>query len=141
MNGNRVSTSTRNGRLITGFLIGIASVSLFSACAAGGNAGSSGATDPAEAIVGTWGSTGDRQPHLVFDDGSVTGTDGCNGITSTYTVDGDTISIDPFMSTLKACSGVDTWLRLIHTVQIDGDALVVRDSSGGQIGTLDRNDG
>jgi heat shock protein HslJ len=140
MTGNHSSTSRRNGRLITGFLIGIASVSLFTACAGGGaNAGST--PDPESAVVGTWGSTAKDQPHLTFDDGKVTGTDGCNNIATTYTVDGDAIALKSFMSTMKACLGVDPWLGAVHTVEIDGDALIVRNSSGDQIGTLDRNDG
>jgi heat shock protein HslJ len=140
MSGNRTSTSHRKGRLITGFLIGIASVSLFTACAAGG--GTAGRTpDPGDAVTGTWGSTTNGQPHLAFADGTVTGTDGCNGISTTYTVDGDTITVASFMSTEKACAGVDTWLRSVRSVEIDGDALIVYNSSGDQIGTLDRNDG
>lgn len=140
MTGFRSSTSRRNGRLITGFLVGVASISLFAACSAsGGTVGSTPSS--ASAVIGTWGSTATAQPHLVFDDGKVTGTDGCNGISTTYTVDGDTITLESFMSTQKGCPGVDTWLRTIHSVQIDGDALIVRNSSGDQIGTLDRNDG
>jgi heat shock protein HslJ len=140
MTGLGSSTFRRNGRLITGFLVGLASVSLFSACAAGVPAGG-GTPAPADAVVGTWGSTAANQPHLAFDDGQVTGTDGCNGITTSYTVDGDTITLDRFMSTQKACSGVDTWLRNVRSVQVDGDVLVVLDAQGEQIGSLDRNDG
>jgi heat shock protein HslJ len=127
--------------LITAFLVGVASMSLLSACAAGTGAGAGGAEDPSDAIVGTWGSTADKQPHLVFDDGKVTGTDGCNGVSTTYTVEGDTVTLGRFMSTQMACTGVDTWLRAVHTVTIDGDALIVRNSSGDEIGTLERNDG
>ncbi|WP_166426851.1 META domain-containing protein [Labedella gwakjiensis] len=125
--------------MITGLMIGVASVSLFAACSSGAGAGS--APDPETAIVGTWGSSGKGQPNLVFDDGKVTGTDGCNGISSTYTVADGAITVARFMSTQMACTGVDTWLRGIHSVEIDGDALVVRNSAGDQIGTLDRNDG
>lgn len=140
MTGNRTSTSHRNGRLITGFLIGIASVSLFTACAAGGaTAGST--PDTESAITGTWGSTSAKQPHLVFTDGKVKGTDGCNGISTSYTVDGNKVTLKTFFSTEKACTGVDTWLHSVRSVEIDGDALIVRNSSGDQIGTLDRNDG
>ncbi|RUQ98284.1 META domain-containing protein [Labedella endophytica] len=140
MSGLSTSTFRRNGRLITAFLIGIASVSVLTACAAGSTAG--GEPDPAEAIVGTWGSTAQGQPHLVFgDDGKVSGTDGCNGVGSTYTVDGDTITLATFMSTQRACIGVDTWLRAVSTVQLDGDAIIVRNASGDEIGSLDRNDG
>lgn len=143
MTGTQPSASRRNGRLIAVLLTAVASVSLFTACAAGGgaagSAGDSGAVDTAEAIAGTWGSTGDGQPHLIFSDGSVTGTDGCNGISTTYTVEGDTVTLDPFLSTLRACTGVDTWLRSVHSVTIDGDALIVTNAAGERIGSLDRN--
>jgi heat shock protein HslJ len=140
MSGQAPSTSRRNGRLAAAFVLLAASASLFAACANGSSAGESAAADePSEAIIGTWGSTATEQPHLVFDDGQVSGSDGCNGISSTYTVDGPTITIKPFMSTLRGCIGVDTWLRSVSTVEIDGDALLVRNAAGDQIGTLDRN--
>jgi heat shock protein HslJ len=140
MSGQAPSTLRRNGRLAAAFALLAASASLFAACANGSTAGGSGAdADPAEAIVGTWGSTATEQPHLVFDEGKVTGTDGCNAISSTYTVNGSTITVKPFMSTLRACVGVDTWLRALRTVELDGDAIIIRNAAGDQIGTLDRN--
>lgn len=40
-----------------------------------------------------------------FADGEVTGSGGCNTYGGSFTVDGDTISIGPVRSTLKACMG------------------------------------
>ncbi len=139
MSGNRPSASRRTGRLVTAFGLLAAGISLFTACAGGTPVGSGDQPEPSDAILGTWGSTGERQPHLVFDNGSVTGTDGCNGISTTYSVDGDTITLSRFMSTKMACPGVDTWLQSVRTVELDGDALLVRNAAGDHIGTLERN--
>ena len=68
----------------------------------------------------------------------MTGSDGCNGIGSTYTVVDGTVEIAPFFSTLKACQGVDDWLRGVSQVQVDGDTLIVLDKNGTKIGELPR---
>jgi hypothetical protein len=41
-------------------------------------------------------------------------------------------------STLMACEDVDAWLSRLASARVDGDRLVVLDSSGAQIGTLER---
>ena len=93
----------------------------------------------ADSVVGTWGDTGDSQPHLVLSsDGSVVGTDGCNGIATTFAVDGTSIEFESFMSTFKACEGVDTWLSAVHSAEVDGDDMIVSNASGDRIGTLKR---
>jgi heat shock protein HslJ len=98
-------------------------------------AGSAGAD--AVSIIGTWGD--ENAAYLTFlDDGSLQGSDGCNGIGGTYTESGDTITVTQGFSTLMACPGVDTWLRDIATASIDGTTLVVLDSKGSEIGTLTR---
>jgi len=98
---------------------------------------SAGAT--ADAVVGTWGDTARSKPHLVLSsDGTVTGTDGCNGISTTFAVDGNSIVLERFASTMKACLGVDPWLSAIHTAVIDGDEMVVSNAQGERIGTLAR---
>jgi heat shock protein HslJ len=44
------------------------------------------------------------QAGLTFnEDGTVTGSTGCNGAGSEYTVDGDQVEFAPFVSTLMAC--------------------------------------
>ena len=98
------------------------------------------ATNVAEEIIGVWGDEVTAgQPHLEFtEDSTVNGSDGCNGISSTYTVQDDRIDVAQFVSTLKACEGVDDWLRGIRAVELDGDALVVFDASGERIGELER---
>ena len=92
-------------------------------------------------ILGTWVSDEPGKPRLAFaEDGTVKGTDGCNGISTTYEVEGETVVLEQFASTLKACKGVDDWLRGVHEVRVDGDTLLVSNSSGEEIGQLQRDD-
>ena len=89
--------------------------------------------------VGTWASDEEGQPQLVLgEDLTVTGSDGCNGITTTYRLDGGAVEFDDFMSTLKACPGVDTWLSAVKTASIDGETMTVRNRAGDEIGVLQR---
>ena len=92
-----------------------------------------------ELFIGTWSSDEPGEPHLTFgNDGTVRGSDGCNGISTTFTSDGEIAVLKPFASTLKACSGVDDWLRGVSSVSLDGDIMEVSDSEGEAIGTLQR---
>ncbi|SDQ17711.1 META domain-containing protein [Leucobacter chromiiresistens] len=106
--------------------------------------GTDGETGDAEMIeqadvVGTWFSDEQGKPTLTFDEsGKVSGTDGCNGIGSTYTIEGDRVRIENFVSTMMACPGVDDWLRGVSEVQLSGDELQVFNDSGDEIGTLQR---
>lgn len=101
------------------------------ACAAG--------EEPADA-VGTWGEGGDGQPQLVIaEDGTVSGTDGCNRLTGEWSEGEDEdVTFGDLASTQMACDGVDDWLSRASTAEVEGDELVVRDESGEQIGTLAR---
>lgn len=95
--------------------------------------------DLAAEIIGAWTTDATGDPHLDFTaDGAVTGTDGCNGISTTYTVAEDRVELAPFASTMKACQGVDDWLRGVRAVEIDGEALIVLNAAGEQIGELSR---
>lgn len=95
----------------------------------------------ATTIEGLWISDENGRPRLEFHaDGTVAGTDGCNGIHTTFTLDGATATLAPALSTLKACTGVDTWLRAVHTVSLEGDELAVYDRAGAKIGRLVRED-
>ncbi|WP_435747725.1 META domain-containing protein [Microbacterium sp. PMB16] len=91
-------------------------------------------------IVGLWGEDATGKPSLEFTaDGEVRGSDGCNGIVTTYTVEGDRIALAPFASTLKACMGVDDWLRGARAAELDGDVLVALDATGERLGELARS--
>ncbi|MFC9560616.1 META domain-containing protein [Agromyces sp. NPDC056965] len=98
--------------------------------------------EPVETVdpVGTWGdvaATG--EPSLVLgDDGSLTGTDGCNRLIGTWTAEADTVAFVEVASTRMLCEGVDTWLSTLATGTIEGDTLTVHDESGEEIGTLER---
>lgn len=86
---------------------------------------------------GTWGV--DDGPNLTLaDDGSLSGTDGCNRLMGSWTADGDTIDFGEVASTLMACEGVDTWLNGLATGTVNGDTITVLDGSGAEIGTLAR---
>lgn len=88
-------------------------------------------------VVGTWGEDAEGQPHLVFEDeGKLYGTDGCNRLTGSWEQDGEIISFGQTASTMMACPDVDTWLKDLHTAQIDSDTLLINDAAGAQIGSL-----
>lgn len=125
----------------------------FTACTANGSepgdpVGSAGegntATDEAAdslatEIVGTWTSDEKGNPRLAFENaGTVTGTDGCNGISTIYTIEGDRVALEKFASTRMACQGVNDWLRSVREVTVDGDTLQVFNGKGDEIGTLNR---
>ncbi|MCD2442568.1 META domain-containing protein [Agromyces sp. SYSU K20354] len=115
--------------LVAGAAIGVALVMT-------GCAGERGPVDEAT-VVTTWGSEDEGQPHLTFtDDGSVSGSDGCNRLVGSWTLTGDTIATDSLATTRKACEGVDTWLSGFATAVVDGDRLIVSGVDGEQIGVL-----
>ena len=141
---------TGMSRTRTRSLIGLAALGLLAlvgtGCASGEAAAptstpteGAGTDAVATEVVGLWGEDAEGQPHLEFTaDGEVHGTDGCNGIVTTYTVDDGRISLAPFASTLKACAGVDDWLRGVRTAEIDGDVLVAMTATGTKLGELTR---
>lgn len=92
------------------------------------------ATNQAE---GTWGEGGDGKPQLVLaGNGTLTGTDGCNRLTGTWTEKQDTVTFVDVASTAMACEDVDAWLSTLTTATIDDSTMTVFDSSGAEIGTL-----
>ncbi|MEV8337579.1 META domain-containing protein [Leucobacter sp. NPDC077196] len=137
----------RRTRLTAGFFTMIGAVAMLTSCAAlnGGGSGTDAGAGEAEMVeqadvVGTWMSDEKGNPKLTFEeDGKVSGTDGCNGIGSTYTIEGDRVVIESFVSTMMACPGVDDWLRGVREVQLSNDELQVFNSEGAEIGTLQRD--
>lgn len=90
-------------------------------------------------VAGTWRSDEPGQPYLTFnDEGAAWGTDGCNGINTTYTLEKSTITIEPWIATARACLGVNDWLRMARFAEIHGDTMTVRDRNDHVIGTLIR---
>ncbi|WP_180968909.1 META domain-containing protein [Microbacterium aurantiacum] len=102
-----------------------------------------GTTGPGEAegdiVIGTWSSAEKGEPHLTFqEDGTYTGSDGCNGLAGSYSQTDETIVLEPGLATRKACIGVDAWLFGAHTASLSEDSLIVFSKDGTEIGTLTR---
>lgn len=105
-----------------------------SACASG-NSGS----DPEYALPGTFGGAAASDPFLTFaEDGSLSGSDGCNNFTGHWTRDGNEVTIELGAMTLKACQDVDTWLSGAASASVAESLLTVHDHEGQPIGTLPR---
>lgn len=89
-------------------------------------------------FTGTWvdaNPTGGAK--ITFDQGRISGTDGCNGIGSAYTVTGNVADVDPFLSTMMACTGPwSQWLQGVSTIHHYGAVLVVHGDDGGVLGVL-----
>jgi heat shock protein HslJ len=127
--------------------LGLAAAIALSACASGaGQSGSSGEADPATAadLVGAW-VTGQQYdapdvPFLQFaDDGTWTGSDGCNGAQGDWSIAADgTLTATAGMQTLIACDGaaLPTMLTEATLALIDGDSLVLTDSEGAAVVSL-----
>ena len=78
------------------------------------------------------------------EDGTVSGSDGCNVYNAAYQVDGNNISITPGVSTIMACvepvmnqaTEYLTALESAATYQIQGDTLELRDAGGNVVATF-----
>lgn len=102
-------------------------------------AGCSSSDSSSSSFTGTWGEEAVGQPSLTIEsDGTFSGTDGCNPLEGKGAVSGDTFTFGPFASTMMACEGVTPWLNLASTAKVDGDTLVVYETGGGKIGSLDK---
>ncbi|PRI10982.1 hypothetical protein B4915_08865 [Leucobacter massiliensis] len=125
---------------------GVLALSLSACGTPGGGAAQSGESgegnrvDVGQEVLGSWSSDEKGTPRLEFsEDGTVQGTDGCNGISTSYEVQDDRVVLKEFASTLKACLGVDDWLRGVHEVRPEGDTLLVSNAAGEEIGELHRD--
>ncbi|MFF9564573.1 META domain-containing protein [Leifsonia sp. NPDC014704] len=97
-------------------------------------------TPSGQAVVGRWGSTSTGQPNLdIENDGTFSGSDGCNTLSGKGQIEGDEITFGPIASTLMACENVDTWLSKAATGNVSGDTMTVLDDGGSTIGTLNRS--
>ena len=135
---------------LTGTILLAAALAL-SGCATGGggtgygdspSASASADEISAGAAAGTWGDADDTtQPSLeLAEDGTLSGTDGCNQLSGQWTENGVDLTFENVASTLMACADVDTWLSALDTATIDGSTMTVHDESGEDIGTLERAD-
>jgi heat shock protein HslJ len=90
----------------------------------------------------------DVETSVIFgEDGTITGTVGCNGFGGEYEVNGDTITFGPISSTLMMCTDTavgdqETFVlnTLIETVNfvIDGDILTFTSPDGSSVIVLTR---
>lgn len=134
---------------LMGALSGVFLMALLTSCAANAGSDDTSSEEITEApmssteeqVLGNWLSDEAGDPHLEFaDDGTVSGSDGCNGLAGDYVVEEDQVSVKLGASTLKACQGVDDWLRGVKTVTVDGDTMQVMNADGDEIGQLQRSD-
>ncbi|WP_249667279.1 META domain-containing protein [Cellulomonas fengjieae] len=119
--------------LLAGFVVGL------TACgAAAGSPGSSGAVAD---LGGLWGvqDTEGTASLALDDDGTATGTDGCNRMLGTWEQDGTQVAFGPWAVTRMACPSVDTWLSLSVKATLEGENLVFVGPEGVVVGTLQRN--
>ena len=112
---------------------------LLAGCAGEEGESQGGSVDP----LGTWGDTSDTTaPSLdLADDGNFSGTDGCNQLNGSWTVDeADHVQFEDVSSTMMACEDVDTWLADLTEATVADDTMTVLGQDGTEIGTLERGD-
>lgn len=91
-------------------------------------------------LYGKWVSTkpGSAAFLSISDDGSLTGSDGANRISTTWTKDGSGAVIESFLTTQRATQGMERWVGRTRRVETDGDQLNVFDHAGKHLGELTR---
>lgn len=134
---------TRSHRMLAGSCLVAAAFALFAAPTAGAEPGPFAAAAAASAIPavsfsGTW---VDVNPlgkgALHFEDGRVTGTDGCNRVFGGFRVEGNVAHLDALASTMMACPDMGAqWIGGTATLDHVGVVLVARDQRGAIIGAL-----
>ncbi len=87
---------------------------------------------------GQWGTDKAGEPSLaLWEDGRVSGSDGCNRLMGTWHREGERIVFGPLASTMMYCQGVDTWLSQAASAREEPGQLVISNADGVQIGRLD----
>lgn len=105
-----------------------------------GCAGSSPAAVTQDLVHGKWTSQSKGNPYLELDGkGNVTGSDGCNRIATSYTIDNNRVVFAKGLSTLMACEGIDAWLAGLSEASFADQTMLVKDDSGAKIGELERS--
>ena len=128
------------------FFLSTAALTLALGVASCGSTGSEpGASQPTESETsvilhdpaGLWGSKEQGQPWLeLAEDGKVTGSDGCNRLTGTWS-GAEELEFAALASTKMYCEGVDDWLSQAATAKLeDGQQMLVLDVDGKELGTL-----
>ena len=126
-------TVLRRARVTAAILLG---VMVLSACTPGSSPGATNDAAPSP-FVGEWAesaATGDTT--ITFDEtGEFVGFDGCNTQNGSFVASGSGITLSITSATEVACSE-DVWLEKVTSAHLDGDSLVMTDSSGAQLGRL-----
>lgn len=92
-----------------------------------------------DSVNGKWVSTKGSKAFLTLDaDGTLQGSDGANGITSTWASDDAGALIESFVSTQRAAPGMEMWVAKARRVEAAGDRLNVFDHAGNHLGELTR---
>ena len=137
------ATIRRRVRLLGGLVAGGAAMLLLAGCA-GSPGAPSDDTAPADptAVAGTWGDPDEPgTPSLVLaEDGTLTGTDGCNRLTGTWELDDGTIDFGDLAATRMFCEGVDDWLSRADEATVSGTTMTVYGDGHRKIGTLERSE-
>ena len=126
------------GKLITAGIGAVAAMLLFTGCLGEEGSARGGSVDAA----GTWGDPSEEgSPYLELEDGgSFSGSDGCNNLTGSWSVDeGEQVLFEDVASTMKACEDVDDWLSGLSAATVSGDTMTVLGQDGAEIGQLERS--
>lgn len=132
------AASMASKRKIIGAGIAVLAVLTLAGCLGEQGSARGGSVDAA----GTWGDpTEEGSPYLELeDDGSFSGSDGCNNLTGSWSVDeGEQVLFEDVASTMKACEDVDDWLAHLSAATVAGDTMTVLAQDGAEIGQLERS--
>jgi heat shock protein HslJ len=91
--------------------------------------------------VGTWGDPSKpSEPFLsLADDGKLSGSDGCNTLSGSWSVDeGEQVLFEDVAMTRMFCEGVDDWLSGLTAATIADTTMTVLGQDGSEIGQLER---
>ena len=118
-----------------------ASIVVLTVAALGACADGSTGSSPAEDVAGVWGmqDTEGIASLELAEDGTATGTDGCNRMVGTWEQNDTQVAFGEWATTRMACQSVDTWLSLSVKATLEGENLVFVDENGIEIGTLQPN--
>ena len=120
---------------------------LLAGCASGSGAGSgdqevgdpaASAPGSAETVEGTWRGGDTDAAWLTLEDGTVTGSDGCNPVNGSYSGDDGTVRFDLGFTTLKACSDVKLSFARLTRATVEDGALALYDEKDSLITALGR---
>ncbi|OKX83621.1 META domain-containing protein [Corynebacterium glutamicum] len=94
---------------------------------------------PQASATGTWRATEPADAYLeIVDDGTLSGSDGCNRLFGDWEKDGSTITFGAIGMTEMYCEGVDDWLSQMHTATVTDATMTIFNEAGSNIGELKR---